>query len=307
MVDTKILRGVPLFQNLKDPDLKALGDFAVVRKVAKGEELFAPGDHRNTFIIVLSGELHIFRMFNDEVQTLAYLDTNEFAVESALVDPSLKHEHNGEMISDGELLVIDGRKFRKFRESHPVIANQIYGTIVANLTERLHHANNKLVTIYSTGIIASTYDNLDNLSDLVLTTILKVIRAKRALFVLFEPLEGKALVRDAKGYLDNQSMRNLSLPLGSDPILGQLYRVPRELRISAEHYASQKELHTPYASRNMLGAPLHLHDRVLGAILLGDKQGEEEFSHNNAILLGIIARQIVLPVAIAEMVEKQRA
>ena len=117
------------------------------------------------------------------------------------------------------------------------------------------------------------------------------------------PLEDKVIIRDAKGYRNNQEIRNLSIAM-NDPILGTLYRVPRELSISEDQYHAEKALHTPYASRNMLGTPLVARDRVIGAILLGDKTGHKAFSHNNEILLNIIARQIALLIVSAEMGEK---
>ncbi len=303
MADTQYFNANPLFRDLSQQDLAALSALAIVRSVGTGQALFKPGEARKTFFVVLSGQVHIYSFFNDEVQTLALLQPNEFAVESALVDPTFKHEHYGEMYAAGELLEIDGREFARFREANPAIANRIYGQIILNLTERLHHANNKLVTIYSTGKIAATYDNLDNLSDLVLTTILKIIRAKRAIFVLFKPLEGKAAIREAKGYGNDQKIINLEITLASDPILGTIYSTGQALNVTEQEYEANAAFHTPYASKTMLGTPLAIRNRVIGAILLGDKEGKEGFSTNNLILLDIIARQIVLLVGTAEMQE----
>lgn len=280
-----------------------MAELGSTRRVKKGETIFQHGNHRESFFVVLAGQVHIYRLFNDEPQTLAILDKNEFAVETALVDPALRHDHYAEALEDGELLVIDGKSFQQFRKKSPAVANAIFGEIIKNLTGRLHHANNKIVTIFSTGKIASTYDDLDHLTDLLLDTILEIIRAKRAIFVLFSPLEGKAVIRDAKGYHNNQEMKNLEVALNQDPILGPLYHAERDVLITEEQFKQERALHTAYASRNMLGTPLRVRDRVIGAILLGDKEGGHEFSHNNQILLNIIARQVVLAIATAETSE----
>lgn len=297
------LKQVPIFHDLSPDALKALASIAEVRRMEKGEVLFQHGERRGEFLVILRGQLHIYRTFQDEVQTLAILDRNEFAVETSLANPDMKHEHFGEAFESGELIVIDGKEFLKLREKHPAIANAIYGAIIENLATRLHHANNKIATIYSTGKIAATYDDLDHLTDLLLTTIMEIIRAKRAIFVLYKPLEGMAVVRDAKGYSNNQEMRNLTVALQSDPILGILFHANRDLLITGDQFAQEKELHTPYASRTMLGTPLRLRDNTIGAILLGEKEGGREFSHNNQILLNIIARQVVLAVATAQTSE----
>ncbi len=306
MKETNPIETIPLFRDLTAKEREDLSSIATVRAITKGETLFHSGDARKKFFVVLEGQAQIFRTFNDEVQILAILDANEFAVESALVDPSEKHEHEGEVLTDGKILEIDGKAFLNFAAKNAAVANRIYGRVITNLSERLHHANNKLVTIYSTGKIASTYDNLDHLTDLLLTTILKIVRAKRALFVLFKPLEGKAVIRDAKGYHDEQAMRNLDIHLASDPILGVVYTSALDLNISEEQYNEEKDLHTPYASKSMLITPLHTRDRVIGAILLGEKEGATAFSHNNQILLNIIGRQIVLSILTADLGEQKR-
>lgn len=299
MVEISLLKPIPVFTALTDAELKQVAALCEVKAFPKGATLFQTGDQRKSFFVQLSGQVHIFRVFHTDVETLALLDRNEFSVETALVDLKKRHQHNGEMVEGGELLMIDGEAFAAFRKQHPDIANKLYGEILANLTSRLHHANNKLLTIYYTGKIASTYDDLDHLTDLLLDTILQIVRARRAAFVTFEPLEGKAMIRDAKGYHSNQEMKNLEIALNADPILGPLYQTGRDVSITEEQFKQERALHTPYASRNMLATPVKMGDKIIGAFLLGDKEGGREFSHNNQILLNIIARQVAVPIATA--------
>lgn len=305
MIDDARMKAIPLFSRLQKEQREVIANIATVRQVKKGDVLFKAGDLRSSFFVVLSGAMHVYRQFEDEVQTLAILGKNEFAVETALVDTSLKHEHIGEVFEDGELLEISSSAFQEASKQHLETTSRMYAAIIENLSQRLHHANNKIVTIYSTGKIAATYSDIDNLSDLLLTTILEIIRAKRALFVLFDPLISKAVIREAKGYGDDQAMRNLDIPLTKDPILGTLYQSHQNLVIASDQYKRESSLHTKYASRNMLGVPLYVQNRVIGAILLGDKEDNEEFSYNNQILLSIIAKQVVLAVVSAEASEKR--
>ncbi|MDD5341941.1 MAG: cyclic nucleotide-binding domain-containing protein [Patescibacteria group bacterium] len=300
MIDTKIIQNIPVLEGLSDPELQVLAKIITVKKYNKGEILFEAGEARKSFFIVLSGQAHIYRIFNEEVQTLAILGKHSFAVESALTNPKLKHSHSCEVTESGDMIEILGKDFLKLAEDYSQIVNKIYSNIIENLTERLHHANNKLVTIYSTGKIASSYSDLDNLTDLLITTILKIIKAQKAIFALYYPAEGRVVIQDARGYGNNQRVKNLKIDLFKDPILGQIYRTRREISIVKEQYRKQKNLATGYSSQNMLGVPMQVGNRVVGAILLGDKERGREFSYNNQILLGIIARQIVLPIAMAE-------
>lgn len=306
MVDTQYIASIPYFQALSPEEQSALAGIAAIRTIPRGTMLFRPDEPRKTFLVVMSGQMHIYSLFNGEVQTLALLEPGDFAVESALVNATYKHDHFGEMAVDGEVLEIDGKEFATFRASHPAIANTIYGQIILNLTERLHHANNKLVTIYTTGKIASTYDNLDNLSELLLKTILTIIKAKRGLFVLYKPLEGKAVIREAIGYGNVQQIKNLDILLSSDPILGEIYNTNNEVSITEDMFKKDKRLHTQYASKSMLGVPLAIGQKVIGAILLGEKENAHAFSVNNRVLVSIIARQVVSVIGTAEMLEESR-
>lgn len=303
MVSAQILNGIPLFSGLDQAALAELVKVIELRPVERGAVLFEKGDKRKEFFVVVSGAVHVYRLFNDEVQTLALLDPTDFAVESALVDSNLEHQHNAEVTKAGQVLVIDGRSFQKFSQTHPQIANALYGRIIANLTERLHHANNKLVTLYATGKIASSYSDLYNLIDLLLKTIVSTIRSQKAVFAWYRPLENRIVIQEAIGYSDDQSIVNLKLSIADDPILGEIYRTHRDIFVRREDYAEKPHLRTPYSSETMLGVKIRIGERVVGAILLGDKAGGRNFSYNNQILLHIIVKQVALSIQEAEVAE----
>ncbi|MDP3964542.1 MAG: cyclic nucleotide-binding domain-containing protein [bacterium] len=304
MIDTKILEKIGVFDGLSSPELQVLAKIITIKKYRKGEVLFEQGDQRRSFFIVLSGKVHIYRVFENEVQTLAFLGKDNFAVESALTGPKLKHQHNGEVMEEGDLIEIRGKDFIKLAEDYPQIVSKVYANVIANLDLRLHHANNKLMTIFTTSKVASTYEDLDHLTDLVLTTILQIIKANRAAFVLFHPDEDRIQIYDARGYENNQFMKNLKIGLKDDPILGLVYKSKREVVVTKEMYRKQKSLRAPYSVETMLAAPLIMGERVIGAIFLGEKDKGRDFSYNNQILLNIIALQIVMPIALAEKSEE---
>lgn len=293
------IKKIPLFASLKPEEQQRIAAITKRRAVSKGDVLFSHGDKRTTFFILLSGQIHIYRKFLSEVQTLALMGKYEFAVESALVEQHHKHDHYGEALEDSELLEIEGKDFHKLREEYPETATLLYGKIIQNLADRLHHANNKLVTIYSTGKIASAYDDLDHLTDLLLDTIMEITRARKGLVAIYKPLEGRAIIVEAKGYGNDQAIKNLDISLGQDPVIGMLATTFHDVLITSKQYAEEPKLHTDYASPTMLGTTLHVSDKPIGVILLGDKEGGEEFSHNNQILLNIITRQVVLPLSVA--------
>lgn len=305
MIPIEQLQNVPVFHGLNAKALEQLAAILELRKAARGEVLFEAGQKRKEFFVVLSGTVHVYRMFNDEVQTLALLDEMNFAVETALVNPSIDHQHSAEVTKDAELLILDGKRFRSFASEHPEIANVLLGNILMNLTERLHHANNKLVTVYETGKIASTYSDLNNLIDLILKTILATIRARKALFATYKPLENRIVIEQALGYGENQTIENLKLSLRDDPILGEIHRTQRDIFVTKETYKEKPHLKTEYSGQTMLGVKIRTGGQVIGAILLVDKEGGRNFSYNNQILLHVIVKQIALAIQDAEITQDQ--
>ncbi len=305
MVPTERLKSIPLFAGLDASATETLASILELRNAPRGSLLFESGNKRKECFVLLSGKVHIYRMFNDEVQTLALLDATNFAVESALVNPNLEHHHTAEVTMDAELIVVDGKKFQELTSKHPEITNVILGNIVTNLTERLHHANNKLVTLYATGKIASTYSDFTNLIDLLLKTILATIRAKKALFATYRPLENQIVVEQAIGYSNTGEIETLKLSINEDPILGEIFRTQRDVFVTKEQYKEKPHLKTPYSAPTMLGVKIRTSGEVVGAILLVEKEGGENFSYNNQILLHVISRQVALAIQEAEVAREQ--
>lgn len=305
MVESNIIKNIPVFAGLKNDELETLASICQIKKTISGEKLFQTGDSRKNFYVILSGKIKIFRLLKEEEEVIAYMDKNNFIVESALVDPKLKHTHHGKIMEPGEILIIEGNDFLKLAAKQPVIANQIYGNIVVNLTERLHHANNKLVTVYSTGKIASTYANIYNLLPLLLETILTVIKAKKAFFALYKPFEDKIVIQEAIGFGDNQAIKNISLKLRNEPFLGKIYETGEDIFLTTEQSKIDKSLKRSYLGENALGVKVQAGHKNIGAIVLADKKGED-FNFNNQILLNIISRQIATAVLAAEKSEDKK-
>lgn len=304
MTEIKLIKTIPVFEGLTSEELEQLASICKIHKTKTGQRLFKAGDARKSFYVILSGKLKISWKIKDEEETLAFMDKDNFAVESSLIDPKLKHTHFGEIIEEGEILEIEGKDFINLTKNYSRLANQVYGNIVKNITERLHHANNKLITLYSTGRIASTYANIYNLLNLILETILSVIRAKRALFALFRPFENRIVIQEAIGFKNNQAIKNLNLNLRQDPFLGKIFKTGEDLFLRPKEYAKNKELQLPYLGQTALGVKIQAGKNIIGAIVLVDKKGEN-FNYNNQILLNIISRQIASAISEAEKTEEK--
>lgn len=304
MFELKEIKNISVFAGLEEKDLAELANICRIEKTKEGEEIFKAGDSRQEFFIVLEGKLRISRKVKEEKETLTYIERGNFAVESALVNPKLKHSHYGEIMRAGKILKIKGKDFLSLGQKNQKLANQIYGNIIKNITERLHHANNKLITVYTTGKIASTYANIYNILNLILETILTVIQAKKALFALYKPLQNKIVIQEAIGYANNQKIKNLDLNLNADPFLGKIYQTGQDLFITPEDYKADKKYNLPYLSETALGVKVQTGDKILGAIVLAEKK-DSLFNFNNQILLNIISRQVASAIKEAEKTEEK--
>ncbi len=65
MTDVTVLRTVPLFEELTDDELSALGETSRVRDLERGDVLFREGDEPDELLVVLEGRVAIIRGFVD--------------------------------------------------------------------------------------------------------------------------------------------------------------------------------------------------------------------------------------------------
>ncbi|MCD4761274.1 GAF domain-containing protein, partial [bacterium] len=174
-------------------------------------------------------------------------------------------------------------------KKRPEIATKIYQNIALDLKNRLNHSNNKLVTLFATGKIIATYDNLDKIAAAIIKIILQIIPSNRALFITFSKITQRIHIHQSVGY--NKVENNTYYNISKDNLLRVLVKEPETKIISKNNWPKGSE-DVIYKSNFLIITPIQIQKRVLGFIILGDKENKREFSINNKILLEAITSQV---------------
>lgn len=304
-MNDRLLRNLPLFATLNAAERRALGNCGQRRLVKEGGELFERGRLRDSLIVVLKGRIRIFQMFNGRYETLALLETGSFIGEQALINPTQLHEQSAVADIASEVWTVPGNEFLRLQRQQPHLAVKVLSAVLNVISDRLTHADTKLLTLYTTGKIATLATDLQELAALVLRTLVRTVRARQGLFIVFKPAENHAIIREALGYRKNLSGRTIALE--RDPIFGRLCRNDERIVVTREQYSRDKHWRTIYSSPGFLTVPVSIGRDVIGAIYVGDKRNGENFSVNNRILLAIVANQIAVAIQDARTEEERRA
>jgi CRP/FNR family transcriptional regulator len=136
----ELLRSVPLFADLEQPELKSFSQVAVPRSFPAATRVFHEGDHSDACYIVRSGSFRVTREHSDgRAITLATLGPGDIFGELAMLDGEVRSA-SVEALSDGELLALPAGEVRLLLSRHPEITVKL----IAALVRRLRAANERI-------------------------------------------------------------------------------------------------------------------------------------------------------------------
>jgi CRP/FNR family transcriptional regulator len=136
----ELLRSVPLFSDLEQPELERFSRVAVPRAFPAATRVFHEGDHSDACYIVRSGSFRVTREHPDgRAITLATLGPGDIFGELAMLDGEVRSA-SVEALADGELLALPAGEVRALLARHPEITVKL----VAALVRRLRTANERI-------------------------------------------------------------------------------------------------------------------------------------------------------------------
>src|SRR5512133_1429952 len=135
-----LLRSVPLFADLDQPELERFSRVAVPRSFPASTRVFHEGDQSDACYIVRSGTFRVTREHPDgRAITLATLGPGDIVGELAMLDGEVRSA-SVEALDDGELLALPAGEVRSLLARHPEISVKLVG----NLVRRLRSANERI-------------------------------------------------------------------------------------------------------------------------------------------------------------------
>ncbi|HBH46983.1 MAG: hypothetical protein A2445_01150 [Candidatus Jacksonbacteria bacterium RIFOXYC2_FULL_44_29] len=295
----------PLFSNFKKPELAEIAQNCFIKTLFKDEQLFVLGEKRDVFFIVVEGEIGIIRKLGEASQMVEIVNPGEYIAEHALFNPKELHSHTAIAISKEAVVIgLPGKLFPKLSQK---TANKLLLNLLPIISDNFSHASNRMMTILQIGqIVGAKITSLETLGTSVLETLLQAIQAQKALIALREHAPHQAKIRAIAGFESTTSILNKMIDLRQDFILETTIERGQTINISETEYLLSKKK-VPYVNASVLGIPLTIAGKTIGALLLIDKKDQHSFNTNNEVLLNIIAETITLGIRHAEQTEFQEA
>jgi CRP/FNR family transcriptional regulator, cyclic AMP receptor protein len=160
MIDTAVLRNIPLFREFEDAQLEQIAHTTTTRTYHKHEFVVREGDPGGTFYIILDGSVAVTRVASDGRETiLSILKVNDFFGEMSLFDTSLRSA-SIKTLTDVTVGVIEEREFLDMLDHSPKIGRYL----VIALSQRLRAANQLIAATTSQDIRARLASLLLNLT-----------------------------------------------------------------------------------------------------------------------------------------------
>lgn len=292
------LEQITLFQNLNKSELKIVSDFLLEKNYQLEDRIFTKNTLRDKVIIIKNGLVKLQKDIADHQEIIALFKDGDFLGEMAFLEKNGKHQHSLKVASPRlSTLEFTLAHWYKILKEHPEIATKIYQNIAINLKNRLDHANNKLVTLFASGQILASYDNLADISQHIMEIIQKVIPCQKTIFLTSSQGSERFVVQETSGYKNIKI--NDVFNINKDPLLQTVAREEKTIMFNLDNLPKDYN-DLKYISKALIVTPIKIVHKVTGFIILADKINGRSFSMNNQILLEAIASQI------APIVEEER-
>jgi CRP-like cAMP-binding protein len=120
VVDTDVLRALPLFASVANAELERIARWFEPRSLSAGVELAGEGAPGYSFYVLTDGAASV----TSGDDTIAWLEPGDFFGEGAIIGDGRRHA-TVTITVPSEVLVIFGTEFRRLQLAHPEIAAAI--------------------------------------------------------------------------------------------------------------------------------------------------------------------------------------
>jgi len=146
MDEKELLRTVPLFSELSEPDITSLGRLASRRRYPKDTVVFFENEEGDFFFIIVDGRIKVTILGDDGREIiLSMLGPGDFFGEMALLDNEPRSA-TAIAVEESELLSLHRTDFQGVIGDNPAIS----AALIKVLSTRLRRANHQIVTQHDT-------------------------------------------------------------------------------------------------------------------------------------------------------------
>lgn len=305
MISSKDIQKFPIFSLFNKAELEEIIHLATVESLDQGQALFKKGAKRESFYIILEGEIAIVRHFGHTSQIVEIATEGEYIAEYALFDSRQTHEHTAlSHTPNSSVLELKEEHFKKLavETRYKLLLN-----LLPIISDNFSHASNRLMALFHLGqTLGTLMQNTRLMGTHILKIVLDAIRAKKAFIAMNEPDSAKTHIIATFNFGAKNDIAGKTFVIENEPILYPIIKNRKHLVLSAKEYLLGNKK-VPYITSSVIGLPLPVGEDIIGAIVLIDKIEGNGFSANNEVLLNIIAHMIALSLHHAKEREIQLA
>jgi len=134
------LRGLPLFSNLEDKELREISRFTYEKRVEKGNVLFYQGEQGSTLYLIIKGKVKVVLIGDSGKElVLAILKKGDFLGEMSIIEDEVRSA-TAIALEPTVFLTIDKENFLSFLTKNP---KAMLG-VLKELSKRLRNADEKI-------------------------------------------------------------------------------------------------------------------------------------------------------------------
>ena len=149
----ELLRRVPLFSELSDPELERIAQVAIPRSFPNDTRVFHEGDPGDACFIVRTGSCRVTREHPDgRAITLANLGPGAIFGELAMLDGEARSA-SVEATEDTDLLALPASDMRALIREHPGMAEKLVVALTRRLRERIARQSFQTVPSRVAGVL----------------------------------------------------------------------------------------------------------------------------------------------------------
>lgn len=143
MEERELLRTVPIFSELADPDIESLARLSSRRRYPKDTVIFFENEEGDSFFTIVGGRVKVAILGDDGREViLSVLSPGDFFGEMALLDNEPRSA-TAIAVEETELLCIQRSDFETVLQDNKTIAM----ALIKILSARLRHANHQISTL----------------------------------------------------------------------------------------------------------------------------------------------------------------
>ncbi|MFH5187176.1 Crp/Fnr family transcriptional regulator [Paenibacillus sp. TAB 01] len=136
----RLLKNVPLFQDLSDDELEGIAPLFVERKFKKNTVLFFEGDMGDELFIIETGLVKVYRIDHVKEIILSLFDEGDFFGEMSLIQKGLTRSATAETLEATTLHSLSRQAFTQFLERTPKLSLKLLEMTM----DRLRKANEQI-------------------------------------------------------------------------------------------------------------------------------------------------------------------